>query len=1194
MKKTLRLVAVFALMGATLAYTGCTDYSKDFDDINNRIEALESGKLKSVEEQVAGLKSTVASLEEAKAKAEAAIDELKKNSATAADLKELEAKLDAAVKDAASKAVVEDLKSKIEKIEADLAKYAKVETLNAEVEKLNKAIADAKALSEKEFATVNDKIKAITDWQVEAIAKLGALEGQIKTLEEGLATSQQDIITLTEGLKSASAAVGILEGKVEEIYLGLNTAQDDIRNLTLGLKATTAGLAIAEQDIIALQTEVTALKKAIEAIKEAAKNNVTAAEVETAVKEAIEKALKNEGNISVEIAKAVEEATAKLQKEIDFVKSFAQNLSERVQSIVYVPETWGARMTAIGYALGNPDDENTVKTDILVKATYEISPANLVDVLDESSFFFSTVAVKAEPAEYFAAEILSKDASTGRIVVLAHIPDGSAAYKNLNNTDAVALALNVADPKVAATVIDGDDTWMDAGSYVSSSYTIAEPRWYYDAQIDDYRLNFVNIYNQLCFCSIVETEDGTQERQKAYSPNKDLFVEYNDVANSTRKLFAHALVCLDINDNLYSLEEASEFLGEGFEFELSSNVSFVYSSSLKPFTVVKNGFESTAKIKPIKNCEGQDMIDKYVRATLTATVNSFPVSGNATALYKITREGGFITIANSSRTWNYSDGLNAQTGSDWAKLEELRVSGVDDFYSLDIVDNWTVIKSVEGETPVEYKNITKSTSMKIDVQPESKNLAKIQYSLPYTKGKPTNYQVTGLGRSKDGKYEYTISFQINLGAMPEDKTIDLGTITKTGSFTKAMKENIDPIEATFLKDASYYAGLDFDTFAKDLKAASSSAVTVTYVNGVKKSSANSSIDIDYNETSKAEISTLEVNNEDITNYTDKVLLLKEVSVYGVKYTYRAIVQLEKPAYKLVVNPTYVDGNNVVTLDGKVSFNTTTGVSTNYTLNAVNLGAYFEIEGLDANEDLAISYTLLTKLTDENRANYGNKLPVADVDFYAAQNVSDNGLISNIMKWNTEGRELKMKASLYSAEYPDNTFGEATITIIAKDVISKFDAPTAIEASVINGESETVELVKALQVVDLRGNSIVNPDSKGKTYDNIWDLWTAKGAKYSNFYKKYEQSLEFYNPESMDWGKIKAYQTLSGGEPREISLTSLNYDYQPSKGTLKFIENSGNIQGTITFEIPVRLYYFLDWGHQQPKETVVKVNFTQGQ
>ena len=50
MKKTLRLVAVFALMGATLAYTGCTDYSKDFDDINNRIEALESGKLKSVEE----------------------------------------------------------------------------------------------------------------------------------------------------------------------------------------------------------------------------------------------------------------------------------------------------------------------------------------------------------------------------------------------------------------------------------------------------------------------------------------------------------------------------------------------------------------------------------------------------------------------------------------------------------------------------------------------------------------------------------------------------------------------------------------------------------------------------------------------------------------------------------------------------------------------------------------------------------------------------------------------------------------------------------------------------------------------------------------------------------------------------------------------------------------------------------------
>ena len=85
MKKTLRLVAVFALMGAALAYTGCTDYSKDFDEINNRIEALESGKLKSVEDQIAGLKSTVESLEAAKKTAEDAIKGLQDKSVTAAN-----------------------------------------------------------------------------------------------------------------------------------------------------------------------------------------------------------------------------------------------------------------------------------------------------------------------------------------------------------------------------------------------------------------------------------------------------------------------------------------------------------------------------------------------------------------------------------------------------------------------------------------------------------------------------------------------------------------------------------------------------------------------------------------------------------------------------------------------------------------------------------------------------------------------------------------------------------------------------------------------------------------------------------------------------------------------------------------------------------------------------------------------------
>ena len=408
MKKTLRLVAVFALMGATLAYTGCTDYSKDFDDINNRIEALESGKLKSVEEQVAGLKSTVASLEDAKKKAEDAIAELQKNSATAADLKALEAKLDAAVKDAASKAVVDDLKKKVESLEAELAKYAKVETLNAEIEKLNKAIADAKALSEKEFASINDQIKAITAWQVEAVATLGAIDGRVKTLEEGLEASQEDIKNLVEGLKSANAGIGILNGEIDAIYDELNTAWDRIRELTLGLKATTAGLAIAEENIATLQTDMAEVKASLKAIKEAnylteakaAGLYQTEAQVKEAIKAAIEAALANEGVISTEIAKAVKTATDNLQSQIDALKKNVAELAGRIQSIVYVPE-YADGAKAYVYKLG------TTTVAKYTKATFKVTPAACADALSK----VNTVVLFAETkaADYTDLEIASLD-----------------------------------------------------------------------------------------------------------------------------------------------------------------------------------------------------------------------------------------------------------------------------------------------------------------------------------------------------------------------------------------------------------------------------------------------------------------------------------------------------------------------------------------------------------------------------------------------------------------------------------------------------------------------------------------------------------------------------------------------------------------------------------------------------------------
>ena len=80
MNKFLRLVSMFAIAGATFAYTSCTDYSEDINKANDRIDSVVSDveALKPIKDQVESLKTTVAGLETAQTKAEATISELQK------------------------------------------------------------------------------------------------------------------------------------------------------------------------------------------------------------------------------------------------------------------------------------------------------------------------------------------------------------------------------------------------------------------------------------------------------------------------------------------------------------------------------------------------------------------------------------------------------------------------------------------------------------------------------------------------------------------------------------------------------------------------------------------------------------------------------------------------------------------------------------------------------------------------------------------------------------------------------------------------------------------------------------------------------------------------------------------------------------------------------------------------------------
>ena len=1139
MKKTLRLVAVFALMGATLAYTGCTDYSKDFDDINNRIEALESGKLKSVEEQVAGLKSTVASLEDAKKKAEDAIAELQKNSATAADLKALEAKLDAAVKDAASKAVVDDLKKKVESLEAELAKYAKVETLNAEIEKLNKAIADAKALSEKEFASINDQIKAITAWQVEAVATLGAIDGRVKTLEDGLEASQEDIKNLVEGLKSANAGIGILNGEIDAIYDELNTAWDRIRELTLGLKATTAGLAIAEENIATLQTDMAEVKASLKAIKEAnylteakaAGLYQTEAQVKEAIKAAIEAALANEGVISTEIAKAVKAATDSLQAqintikaELDALKGVVKDIASQIQSIVYVPETTEGKIPASYYYLNGKDKDGKATffaSDIVLNATYEVAPRELVKGLNSENMFGSTVVVKAAPAEVFDVEVISTDEKTGRVEVAISIPAGSDAAAAITDGDDdtnISIALNIVDGSKGAYI--NEDTYIDAGCKKSSTYVGVK------ASCEDIA-NLVYL-----------VKDG-----KPVVATNNVSAIY-DEENTERALFEGYAFMIEIDGELVSLEEAGELLGTTFEitgfdteitYQNPDGDSMDSKTEKSPVKVEGKGLDMKASVTEVKGLEGPLAIGYSARVNLkNFKLNGADIPGLPEAIYTIKNHPNVIFKYNTVEVpWTWKDG-KIYTNRVYSEVSQEVVDIIkksEDYYEFE------AFKTVEGQKAQKY-NIARQSVIKASGKVNLGNLE-------YTPGKETQYQANYYYTDKVTKEIYQLIFEVTLASMPEDKTIDLGTIQATSNFTTDFTEVLAPMTATLTEDADYYTGVEEAVFAAAYLTYKTEPTDGFKVLAGKKEISGASFTFNYadgKETSSLVIPKEASNNESLT-------ISKVVNVFGVKYTYTATVNYTKPSYELYPNPTRVN-NGIVKVAGNAVFG-----SEAYELEDIYLENYFKVKNFDTKEPLQVIFY------QKDGKNYKQ---------FATKSVSAEGIGTYKYDWTLPGRTDVIKAVLVPVNAPTVELSSLELTFEVDNVISSFTTE-ALSGTVVNSVDTKVELATALKVVDYKGKSLVNPNVSA-----LADVWDSKdGTK--DYYKVYNQVLTF-----ADQSKIVI--KYNGEDVTKENL--VKYTYDKANANITLLADNADLIGEVTFEIPVTLGYCFDDNKPLPATVVV--------
>lgn len=181
MKKFLRMVSVFALAGATLAYTGCTDYSEDIDKVNDRIDALSGTDLKSIGDQITALKTSISSLEAAKTTTNDAIKALQ---STVSDLEKENATLTADNKNLSTN--VSNLQTKLTSLENDAKTNAvEIASIKADITAIKKSIeANEESIAEnkKNISANKTLIDGLTSKVAKVEASIASLNEQIKTL----------------------------------------------------------------------------------------------------------------------------------------------------------------------------------------------------------------------------------------------------------------------------------------------------------------------------------------------------------------------------------------------------------------------------------------------------------------------------------------------------------------------------------------------------------------------------------------------------------------------------------------------------------------------------------------------------------------------------------------------------------------------------------------------------------------------------------------------------------------------------------------------------------------------------------------------------------------------------------------------------------------------------------------------------
>ena len=169
------------LVVALISLASCTDYTDDFNTINNRLDALEQS-VPSIEEQIESINAQLTSLKATDDAIKEQISELEKsNNTTATEIADLKKK------DSALEKSINDLQNYVDTQIANAksdaaAAYATIEQYNTIVAQLNALQSSTSKLGEELTAKINAEVKSLTDKIADLEARLKAVEDKVENL----------------------------------------------------------------------------------------------------------------------------------------------------------------------------------------------------------------------------------------------------------------------------------------------------------------------------------------------------------------------------------------------------------------------------------------------------------------------------------------------------------------------------------------------------------------------------------------------------------------------------------------------------------------------------------------------------------------------------------------------------------------------------------------------------------------------------------------------------------------------------------------------------------------------------------------------------------------------------------------------------------------------------------------------------